>query len=447
MSPADPFSLSPGSRPVPPPSPEVRSEQHHRTMEQHRAAILSHVLPLETEVIPVDVDSLSRTLATDHTVINAIPPFDNSAMDGFLMHRADLNPSGTVTLDVMGDVAAGDAPRIPSLGSAVRIMTGAPVDTSTADLVIVPVEYTNIAPGPQALPEKVQVNNFDAAKLHIRRKGESLQVGSRCANAGQQVDIGLLSTLISAGIAEVEAYKAPRVAVISTGKELRPTGAALAPGKIPDSNSPMIAALVRAWGPSQTTIVHSDDSPEQLRELFEHVGADHDLIITTGGVAVGVYDVVREVLVNHTAQAWFGRVEHKPGSHQGFSVWATNDGRSIPVVSLPGNPVAAFISFALYVQPVLDKLGGHTETAKPRKIEAQLMGKAPAGGDRDVFIPAIVDFTTLPTTVTPFNGRHVGSHMISALVGVNSILHVVSGDRPHSEGDMVEVTLLPTITG
>src|SRR5699024_11811210 len=86
-------------------------------------------------------------------------------------------------------------------------------------------------------------------------------VGSRCADAGQQVDIGLLSTLISAGIAEVEVYKAPRVAVISTGKELRPTGAALAPGKIPDSNSPMIAALVRAWGPSQTTIVHSDDSP------------------------------------------------------------------------------------------------------------------------------------------------------------------------------------------
>src|SRR5699024_11793061 len=100
--------------------------------------ILSHVLPLETEVIPVDVDSLSRTLATDHTVINAIPPFDNSAMDGFLMHRADLNPNGTVTLDVVGDVAAGDAPRIPALGSVVRIMTVAPVDTSPAELGVVP---------------------------------------------------------------------------------------------------------------------------------------------------------------------------------------------------------------------------------------------------------------------------------------------------------------------
>src|SRR5699024_4658785 len=140
----------------------------------------------------------------------------------------------------------------------VRIMTGAPVDTSTADLVIVPVEYTNIPAGPQPLPAEVHVENFDAAKLHIRRKGEYLKAGKLCAHTGQGIDIGLLSTLISAFISEAEVYAAPRVAVISTGKELRPTGEAIAPGKIPDSNSPLISGLARTGGPAHTTNAQFD---------------------------------------------------------------------------------------------------------------------------------------------------------------------------------------------
>lgn len=439
MNPADPST---------PPALDVR------TMEQHRAAILSLAPVPKTETIPVDVNALSRILAADQQVINAIPPFDNSAMDGFLLHRADLDSTGSATLDVVGDVAAGDAPLTPPAGAAVRIMTGAPVDTSTADLVIVPVEYTNIPAGPQPLPAEVHVENFDAAKLHIRRKGESLKAGTLCAHTGQGIDIGLLSTLISAGIAEVEVYAAPRVAVISTGKELRPTGEALAPGKIPDSNSPMVAGLVRTWGPAHTTIAQCDDDPEKLRALFEQLAANHDVIITTGGVAVGVYDVVREVLLTYTNDSWFGRVKHKPGSHQGASCWTNDAGRRVPVVSLPGNPVAAFISFVLYVQPLLDRIAGKPvlapsatgspATTSPATVEGKLCGELPKVADRDIFLPAVVDFTATPTTVTPFNGRHVGSHMISALVGVNSVLHLVSGGRKYREGDMVEAILLPT---
>src|SRR5699024_10968252 len=127
--------------------------------------------------------------------------------------------------------------------------------------------------------------------LPICRKGESLQVGQQCARAGQDIDVGVLSTLISAGIGEVEVYALPRVAVVSTGNELRQTGESLDEGKIPDSNSPMIAGLVRACGINQVTIAHCDDSPDHLRKLFTNLSADHDVIITTGGVAVGVYDV------------------------------------------------------------------------------------------------------------------------------------------------------------
>ena len=417
-----------------------------RTIAEHQAAVLSHAEVLPTETIAVDVEALSRTLAADQLAINAIPPFDNSAMDGFIIHRADLDSGGNAQLRVDGEVAAGDTAQIPPLGAAVRIMTGAPVDTTDADLVIVPVEYTDIEPGPQPLPRQVRIDGFDSRKLHIRRKGESLQVGQQCAHAGQDIDVGMLSTLISAGIGQVEVYALPRVAVVSTGNELRQTGESLDEGKIPDSNSPMIAGLVRACGIDQVTIAHCDDSPEHLRKLFTDLSANYDVIITTGGVAVGVYDVVRDVLVTHASQSWFGRVQHKPGSHQGVSLWAHDDSRQVPVVSLPGNPVAAFVSFHLYVHPLLNMLRGKQTLDRSPKISAQVVGEPPSARDRDVLVPAIVDFTQLPTTVTPFHGRHVGSHMISSLVGVNAMVHLRAGEAALAEGDMVEVILLPSVT-
>src|SRR5699024_7709387 len=276
-----------------------------RTIAEHQAAVLSHAEVLPTETIAVDVEALSRTLAADQLAINAIPPFDNSAMDGFIIHRADLDSGGNAQLRVDGEAAAGDTAQIQPLGAAVCIMTGAPEDSTDSVLVIVHVDYTDIYSATQPLPRQVRIDGFDSRKLQIRRKGESLQVGQQCAHAGQDIDVGMLSTLISAGIGQVEVYALPRVAVVSTGNELRQTGESLDEGKIPDSNSPMIAGLVRACGIDQVTIAHCDDSAEHLPDLFANLSADHDVIITTGGVAVGVYDVVRDVLVTHASQSWF----------------------------------------------------------------------------------------------------------------------------------------------
>ena len=288
----------------------------HRTIEEHRAAILALASELHTESIPVDAQALDRVLAADQVAVYAIPPFDNSAMDGFLVRREDLDAEGNALLTVAGDVAAGNAPQVPPAGAAIRIMTGAPVDTSQADLLIVPVENTSIEPGPQPLPDEIEVRDFNSSRVHIRRKGESLQAGSQCAHAGQVSDVGTLATLMSAGVEAGEVYARPRVAVISTGNELQSPGSSLAVAKIPDSNSPMLAALVATCGQVDVSIARSADTPDELGKLFDALAANHDLIITTGGVAVGVYDVVREVLSKHAVQAWFGRVRHKPGGHQ-----------------------------------------------------------------------------------------------------------------------------------
>ena len=429
--------------------PVTQSDQHgpqQRTIEHHRDAILASALEPTTETISVNVDAVNRVLSADQVAANAIPPFNNSAMDGFLVNRADLDSTGSGELTVTGDVAAGDAPLHPARGCATRIMTGAPVSDPVDGLLIVPVEYTNIAPGPQPLPDKVAVQGFDVGRLHIRFQGESLKSGQIFAQSGQVIDVGLLSTLISAGIEEVEVFVRPRVAVISTGNELAPVGQALSIGKIPDSNSPMVAALVRTCGQVDVTIAHSVDSPEGLRTLFDELAADHDVIVTTGGVAVGAFDVVREVLVNLAVHSWFGKVPHKPGSHQGQSVWQGPKSERVPVVSLPGNPVAAFVSFYLYVRPLLAQLSGSKNASGAPSVSAELVGQVPVARDKDVLVPAIIDFTAKPAQVTPFNGRKVGSHMIGALVGVNGLLHVRSEQPTSSEGDMVDVLLIPSTT-
>lgn len=425
-------------------SKHLGSEQ--RTIEQHQHAIVASALSPAVETIPVDIDAVNRVLAAGQVAINAIPPFNNSAVDGFLAHRADLDSSGSATLSVTGDVAAGDTPLTPARGSAIRIMTGAPVSDSVDGLVIVPVEYTNIAPGPQPLPREVEVRNFDVNRLHIRFQGESLTAGGHFAQAGQVIDIGLLSTLISAGIQQVEVFAKPRVAVISTGSELQPTGQPLSPGQIPDSNSPMVAALIRTCGPVAVTLARSADTPADLRALFNDLAGEHDVIITTGGIAVGAFDVVREVLVNHADYSWFGKVNHKPGSHQGHAVWKRPAGKSVPVVSLPGNPVAAFVSFYLYVRPLLTRFSGRTNPSAQAHVQAKVVGHLPVARDRDVLVPAIIDFTTQPAQVTPFNGQKVGSHMIGALVGVNGLLHLRSSEKPISEGDTAELHLIPSTT-
>lgn len=385
------------------------------TIAAHRARVLALAHP----ATPVDTplaELPGRVLAADAPARFPIPPFDNSAMDGFLVRRADLTGEGPWTLPVAGDVPAGSAPLPVPVGHAVRIMTGAPTGDPSG-LAVIPVEDTNIPSGPHPLPESVTVFRL-GERSHIRRAGDSLQPGHPAATAGTPADAPTLAALVSAGVASVSAYPAPAVAVVTSGSELlTATDAAalssLPAGALPNSNGPMLAELARVAGASEVTHRHVVDSPEALAaELDSLAAAGVDLIITSGGVSAGAFDVVHEVL-GASPDAWFGEVCQKPGAPQGASTW-----RGVPVLSFPGNPVAAFVSFHLYGAPVLRRLRGLPDAPAPCVV-AQPDTEFPRVRDRVLIVPVRLDFTVSPPRATPFSGRHVGSHLVGSLAGTH----------------------------
>lgn len=402
-----------------------------RTIPEHLAAVLATATPLP----PVRVDVRAAhglTLAADSPARLPVPPFTNSAMDGFLVHSADLEGGAPWTLPVVADVRAGAAPVPLERGSALRIMTGAPVAGDPELLRVIPVEDTDIAPGPGALPAEVTIRDLRPARTHIRRAGENIAVGEPALVAGTVLDAGGVAAAVSCGITEVEAHPRPRVAVISSGDELLEPGVTPGPGQLPDSNRVMLAALLAEHGITQVTDVHCGDGPGGFRELIDALSADHDLVLTTGGVSVGAFDVVREV--TEPAGVWFGTVAQRPGQHQGAGTW-----NGVPLVCLPGNPVAAFVSFLLYVPPLLQTLAGRTPQ-RPQ-VTALLTGDGlPARPDRTVLAPVRVTYTEVGVMATPFD-RRVGSHLVASLADTHALAVVPPGGERLVAGDPVRVLL------
>lgn len=411
-----------------------------RTPEEHFAAIMKRAHPVPAEVFPpgavVDASLVGRVLSEPVHAVLAVPPFSNSAMDGFLVHDVDVATT-PVTLPVAGDVPAGSAPQEFPRGHAVRIMTGAPVPEDAAGrvhegLVVVPVEDTNIPAGPAELPREVTITRVPA-RPHIRHRGENIARGDLIAKAGTKVDTGLVASLLSAGITTVRVHRPVLVGIVSSGDELV-TGSQLEPGQLPDSNGPMLEALVKSAVPhAVTTHVHSGDSPEELRKAIEQLAYSHEVIITTGGVSAGVFDVVHATLTELTEDAWFGTVAQKPGAPQGFTDW-----EGLPIISLPGNPVAAFVSFHLYVSPYLSALSGlapRTEVCSGRTIIARAGEDFPsARGGSTAFVPTRVEFGE-ETVATPF-ARGLGSHLVASLHGTDGLVRVA---EPIKKGDQVRV--------
>ncbi len=443
-----------------------------RTIAEHFAAIMAHARPVpaqeEPSLAPVNQDLLGRVLSEDATAQLPIPPFSNTSMDGFLVRSADVYPG--CTLPVVGDVPAGAAPQMVPEGKAVRIMTGAPVpedavDAANADaggLQIIPVEATNIPAGPHPLPEEVTINEV-SARPNIRFQGEDLRPGDQVAPAGTLVDAAVLASLLSSGVQQVRVHRPVRAAIIASGDELvdleLPAAAAgdagahdrlpapqLAPGQLPDSNGPMLEALIRSQVPGAViSRRHAGDTTAEFAALMDELTATHDLIITSGGVSAGAFDVVHDTLTDHAAasaggerpdEAWFGHVLQKPGSPQGLSTW---DGT--PVISLPGNPVAAFISFHIYVSPFLQRLRGLPaqpdvwERPRLRTQVAQTFPGPPKPGHIGM-VPAHVSFADGGFTSTPY-APHLGSHLVGSLAGTTGFVRV--GDEGVPSGVEADV--------
>lgn len=382
-------------------------------------------LPVVTACL---IDASGHVTAEPVAAALPVPPFSNAAMDGFLAHAADL-AALPVTLPVVADVPAGTPPVAVSPGEAVRIMTGAPVkDPVDPEWVVIPVENTDISPGPQPLPEEVTIYRADAGRAHIRVVGENISPGELIAPAGTVVDAGLHAALVSAGVSKVAVHRLPRVTVISTGDELIAPDDTAAAGQIPDSNRPMLAGLAQEYGCVEVVDAHAKDDPAQLRALLDRAAEDSDLIVTSGGLSAGAFEVVRMVLAD-TDGAWFGSVAQRPGAPHGHAQW-----HGTPVVCLAGNPVAAYVSFHLYVGPVLRRMAGHEAQKhvldRPR-LRAERRSAFPSPGTRTAVVPVRLDYQPNPAGlvgVRSFNGGDTGSHLVGSLAAIDGITLIPPGE-------------------
>ena len=320
-----------------------------RSLAEHRATVLSLVEPLAATTVPVG-SALGLVLAADVVAGVDLPGFDNSAMDGYAVRAAELagaGPSTPVVLPVAGDVAAGDtAQHVLEPGSAVRIMTGAPMPAG-ADAVV-QVELTDGG------AQRVSLHHAPQPGASVRRRGEDVRTGQHVLPSGTRLGPGHLGLAAAANAAEVLVHPRPRVTVVSTGDELVVPGSALEHGQIVDSNRVMLRALVEAAGAEVADSVHLRDDADEVRAYLDALPGEPDLVVTSGGVSMGVYDTVKEVLTAD-GDVEFVKVAMRPGMPQGCG----RVGRSgTPVVTLPGNPVSSLVSFHVFVLPAIRQLAG-----------------------------------------------------------------------------------------
>ncbi len=408
------------------------------TVAEHLVAVLevaTHLTPVLTSLDAAH----GLVLAEDIHSATATPPFDNSAMDGYAVRRADLIGASTrnpITLQVVADLAAGTSEN-PTLdpGQAARIMTGAPLPDG-ADAVV-PIEDTDHG----GLYFATVLREPEPA-AHIRRAGEDARAGDTVLTAGSVLWPTRLAAAASAGRSSLLAQPAPRVAVISTGSELITPGEVPRRGQIPDSNSYLLAAAVAEAGGVPIRIGAVPDDENTLRDLITTLADTVDAIVLSGGVSVGAYDVVKAVLAPLPTMS-FGPVKMQPGKPQGFGRWSPDEeGNPGPVIfALPGNPVSAFVSFEVFVRPALRRLAGHTEFLRPMVTASAAQGwNSPQG--RAQYMPVTIEGTGSGTLVRPAAAGGSGSHLVAGLGQATGLALVPEDVTRVDEGDVLAVMLL-----
>ena len=407
-----------------------------RSVEEQREIVLARAAPLEAVSVELS-EAAGRTLAEPLRAAVDIPVFDNSAMDGFAVHHADVataTAEAPARLRVVADLPAGTELDPPlARGEAARIMTGAPVP-SDADS-IVPFEHT--AGGLNDSLGEIEVRRAPTAVgAHIRRRGEDAVAGAELLAAGGPLGPLQLAAAAAAGVPRVVVRPAPRVLVVSTGSELVAPGSALARGQIPESNSELIAGLVAEAGcevVGRLRVPDHGDGP--MRAIAEARDRDAAAVVFTGGVSAGAYEPVRGML-GHWME--FVAVAMQPGKPQGFG--ATDDG--ILLFGLPGNPVSAAVSFEVFVRPALLAMQGRTELARPQMRLPAAVGWACPQGRRQ-YLPATIDRgDPAHWTVRPATAGGSASHLAGGLARADAYAEVPAEIDRVSPGDPVLVMLL-----
>ena len=407
-----------------------------RPVEEHAAAVAALVAPTGTETVPL-ADARDRVLATDLSSPIALPPFANSAMDGYAVRAADL-AGAPVTLPVPEDVPAGrvDGPPLAA-GTAHRIMTGAPLPDG-ADAVV-QVEWTD-----GGLPgATVTVAKAVEAGQSVRGAGEDVTAGQVVLTAGTVLGPAQIGLAAAVGAGELEVHRRPRVLVLSTGSELVAPGQPLRHGQIHESNGPMLAAAVDdAGGQARLLRFVPDDVEEFLGTLDNalaqgHLADPYDLVITSGGVSAGAYEVVKDAFASRGVT--FTKVAMQPGMPQGAGRYE-RDGHAVPVVTLPGNPVSSLVSFEVFVRPVLRAAAGHPHPGRAR-VTARVAEDLSSPAGRRQFRRGRLDAVT--GTVSPVGAA--GSHLLAALAHADCLFVVDEDVTEVAAGTEVEVWLLDAL--
>ena len=451
-------------------------------LEDYVSQVLETLSPLEDDRLELG-RTHGRVLAEDVTAAVPVPPWTNSAMDGYAVRAKDTTgacPLTPVVLPVSGDVPAGAAPRPLAEGTAQRIMTGAMLPEG-ADAVV-KVEDTDQAPGPHPIPERVEIRAAATPGLSVRRAGEDVAAGDPVMATGTRLSAAAISALASVGLGSVLVRPQVRMAVVSTGAELRDAGQALEPGTIPDSNSLLLAGLVTEHGAVCTSVARSGDTAESLAEVLRQAAAGADLIVTSGGVSAGAFDPL--TMLAHADQREgapvhldFVKVAMQPGKPQGHGWVRADDGRRVPIICLPGNPVSVLVSFTTIVAPALARLadvdsslpdlpGRPTLTARaaaawltpPGRRQhvpvrfteppTELVAGSVAGADAGYRIGAQPGPDAAPDTgaswVTPTHRLGSGSHLVASLPAAQALAVVAAEVESVEVGD--ELPLIP-LTG
>jgi molybdopterin molybdotransferase len=403
------------------------------TVEEHLARVLAGVRPLPPVDVPI-LDALGLVCAEDVVAAMSLPSFDNSAMDGYAVHSADVagaGPDQPVLLPVVGEIGAGQAgPRTLSAGSAAKIMTGAPIPDG-ADAVV-PYEWTDRGTA------KVRIDEAPEPGQHVRPAGDDVAVGDLLIKDGTALNARHIGLLASVGRPTVRARPRPRVVILSTGTELRAPGEELGEDSIYDGNSYRLAAAVtRAGGVPQRVGIVRDD-PATFLETLRDTLSGADLVVTSGGVSQGDYDVVKEAL--RREGVWFGPVAMQPGKPQGFGLLGEGPPEArVPIITLPGNSVSAYISFEVFVLPAIRTCLGLAPVSRPL-LEARLTRGMTSPEGRRQFMRGQVGVDEDGRYVEPVGGP--GSHLIGHLAESNSLIVVPEATTALDPGDRVQVLVL-----
>jgi molybdopterin molybdotransferase len=405
------------------------------TVAEAQQSILVGIKRLAPETVTL-LEALGRVLAEEVQAATALPPFDNSAMDGYAVRAADLidaSPDTSVRLPVVADIPAGHPTTIEiAAGTAARITTGAMLPRG-ADTVV-PVEDTDDqARGASPLPQAVKIYRAFSQGAHVRRAGDDVQPGDQVLNSGVLIRPAEIALMSAVGHSRVAVVRRPRVALLATGDELVSPDEQPGPGQIRNVNEYSTAALVQRYGgvPLLLGIAH-DRTEAVAARLEDAIGQGADLIVASAGVSVGAYDVVKDAVQAHgSIDLW--KVRMRPGKPIAFGHY-----RGVPFFGLPGNPVSAMMTFEQFVRPALRIMNGFTSWRKPT-VTVTLLESIESDG-RETYARAWVERRDGAWTARLSGGQE--SNMLHSLTRANALVIVPDGVTQLTAGATAQAQML-----